>query len=68
MFGARVWRAGVAATRKGHRIDRKIGDPWTLPSMFAIDGDRVVWEFRGQHAGDHPDVGAVVGEVLAARA
>ncbi len=59
MFGVRAWRAGLAATLAGHRINRKVGDPWTLPSMFAIDGDRVIWEFRGEHAGDHPDVASI---------
>lgn len=67
MFGVRAWRAGIVATLKGHRIDRKIGDPWTLPTMFAIDGDRVIWEFRGQHAGDHPHVASIAAEVMAAR-
>ena len=61
MFGLRSWVAGIRATLQGHRIGRKIGDPWTLPLVLAIDGDTVVWEHRGTHAGDHPDVDALAG-------
>lgn len=56
MFGLRSWAAGLRATLQGHRIGRKIGDPWTLPLVLAVDDDTVVWEHRGSHAGDHPDV------------
>lgn len=59
MFGLRSWVAGIRATRQGHRINRKIGDPWTLPTMVAIEDDEILWEFRGDHAGDHPDVSAI---------
>ena len=59
MFGLRSWRAGVRATLKGHTINRKIGDAWTLPSVFALRGDRIIGEFRGRHAGDLPDVAAL---------
>ncbi len=59
MFGLRSWLAGIRATLGGHRIGRKIGDPWTLPLVLAVVGDRVVWEHRGTHAGDHPDLEAI---------
>lgn len=59
MFGARSWLAGLRAVRRGHFINRKIGDPWTLPTVFAIKGEEIIWEFRGSHAGDHPDVNAL---------
>lgn len=59
MFGLRSWLAGIRATLQGHRIGRKIGDPWTLPVVLAIDGGAVVWEHRGTHAGDHPDLDAI---------
>ena len=59
MFGLRSWSAGVRATLKGHRINRKVGDPWTLPTVLAVRNQAVVGEFVGRHAGDHPDVPAL---------
>lgn len=59
MFGLRSWTAGIRATLGGHRIGRKIGDPWTLPLVMVVDDGVVVWEHRGRHAGDHPDVDAI---------
>jgi hypothetical protein len=56
MFGARAWRAGLRAVREGHMINRKIGDPWTMPTVVAVDDGHIVWEHRGDHPGDHPDV------------
>ena len=56
MFGLRAWRRGLQAVAKGHFINRKIGDPWTLPTVVAVHDGAVVWEHRGEHAGDHPDV------------
>ncbi len=59
MFGLRAWRAGVRATLKGHLINRKVGDPWTLPTVLAIHRDSIVAEFVGEHAGDHPDIDSI---------
>lgn len=56
MFGLRSWAAGLRATSKGHLVNRKIGDAWTLPTIFAVCSDAIVAEFRGRHAGDHPDI------------
>lgn len=56
MFGLPAWLRGIQATLKGHRVNRKIGDPWTLPTILVVEDARIVWEFRGRHAGDHPDV------------
>ncbi|MFK7916759.1 MAG: AhpC/TSA family protein [Ilumatobacter sp.] len=56
MFGLRSWAAGIRATAKGHLINRKVGDAWTLPTIVAVRNERIVGEFRGRHAGDHPDV------------
>ena len=60
MFGLRAWRAGIRATMKGHMINRKIGDAWTLPTVFAVRAGRIVGEFRGEHAGDLPEIGQPV--------
>ncbi len=55
MFGGAVWACGVRATLKGHMIGMKVGDPWTMPTSFVVQGERVVWEYEGAHAGDHPN-------------
>ena len=59
MFGLRAWWRGLQAVSKGVFINRKIGDPWTLPTVIAVHDGAVVWEHRGTHAGDHPDVDAI---------
>lgn len=59
MFGLRAWRRGLRAVTKGHFVNRKVGDPWTLPTILAVRDRRIIWEHRGAHAGDHPDVGAI---------
>ena len=56
MFGLRAWRRGLQAALRGHFIGRKVGDPWTLPTVIAVKDHQIVWEHRGSHAGDHPDV------------
>lgn len=63
MFGLRSWLAGIRATIGGHRIGRKIGDPWTLPLVVAVSEGQVIWEHRGTFAGDHPDVDAIPAEL-----
>lgn len=70
MFGPGAVACGIRAVRKGHRIGRKVGDPWTLPLVSLVErsGGRpvpdgtvapvhvsVVWEHRGRHAGDDVD-------------
>ena len=66
MFGLGPWKRGIAAFLKGHRIGRKLGDPWTLPTFVAVDEGRVVWRFDGRHAGDHPDLTAIPGLIATA--
>lgn len=61
MFSPAAFRCGITAARQGHRIARKVGDPWTLPTVFAVRDRAIVWEHRGDHAGDHPDVAAIPG-------
>lgn len=63
MFGLRSWVAGVRATAKGHLINRKIGDAWTMPTIFAVHGERILGEFRGSHAGDHPDIDQLIADL-----
>jgi hypothetical protein len=62
MFGPGAIACGLRASRKGHRIGRKVGDPWTLPLAVAVRGGAVVWEHRGRHAGDHPDAATLLAQ------
>ncbi len=66
MFGLQPWITGIRAFLQGNFINRKIGDPWTLPSMIAVRDGKIVWEYRGTHAGDHPDVASLRDELRAA--
>lgn len=59
MFGLRAWLRGAVAFLRGHRIGRKVGDGWTLPTVVAVANRNAVWRWDGTHAGDHPDVGAI---------
>lgn len=64
MFGLGSWKAGIRATLKGNMINRRIGDAWTMPTVFAVRNGSIVGEFRGRHAGDHPDVDALFTDVV----
>jgi hypothetical protein len=60
MFGLRSWLAGVPAFLRGNRIGWKgKADGWTLPTIVRLRSGQVVWEHRGTHAGDHPDLDAL---------
>ena len=59
MFGPEVWACGVRAAAKGHVIGWKTGDPWTMPGMFLVRGDQILWQHDFRHAGDHPDLAAI---------
>ena len=68
LFGPAVIACGIRATRKGHRGSRPIGDPWMLPGMFVVEGDRILWSHEARHAADHPDFACIpeaVGATLA---
>ena len=56
MFGAQVWACGVRAALKGHFIGKPIGDPWMMPGVFVVHGERVLWQHDFSHAGDHPNI------------
>lgn len=60
MFGLRAWLAGIPAFLRGNRIGWKgKADGWTLPTIVQLRNGEVVWEHRGTHAGDHPDLSAM---------
>jgi hypothetical protein len=31
------------------------GDPWTMPGLFLLKGEAILWRHTFRHAGDHPD-------------
>jgi peroxiredoxin len=52
---------GMEAARKGHHIERAIGDVMQLPGTFIIDRDGIVRYARyARHAADHPSVAELV--------
>jgi hypothetical protein len=55
MFGPRVFAAGVRARRRGFENGERSGDIYRMPGAFLVRGDRVLWQHRYRHAGDHPD-------------
>lgn len=70
MFGPGVLAAGLRARRKGHENGERSGDIYRMPGLFLVQGDRVLWQHRFRHAGDHPDfakIPAVVGSAASQR-
>jgi len=65
MLGPEVIACGLRATFKGHGQGKPIGDPWILPGLFLVEGDRILWDHRARHAGDHPDFAAIPGRAAA---
>jgi hypothetical protein len=63
MFGPGVWLAGARAALKGNTVGKPVGDPWTMPGLFLLKGDAILWRHTFRHAGDHPDF-ARIPEVL----
>lgn len=59
MFGAEVWACGLRAAAKGHFIGLPVGDPWTMPGLFYVQGNQILWQHDFKHAGDHPDFEAL---------
>ncbi|PIO48254.1 MAG: hypothetical protein CMR00_05730 [[Chlorobium] sp. 445] len=55
MFGPEVWACGVRAAAKGHFIGLPVGDPWTMPGLFYVQANQILWQHDFKHAGDHPD-------------
>ena len=55
MIGPAAFARGLEAARKGHHIERAIGDVMQMPGTFIIDRQGVVRYARyARHSGDHP--------------
>ncbi|UCF36387.1 MAG: AhpC/TSA family protein [Acidobacteriota bacterium] len=55
MFGPGVWVRAVQAWRKGYRGRFPIGNPWLLPGIFLVRRTEVLWKWRFENIGDHPE-------------
>ncbi len=63
IFGVRVWACTFRALVKGHFLGPPVGDPWLMPGVFLVRGERILWMHEFQHQGDHPDWAAIPGRV-----
>ena len=59
LFGLKVWLRGIAASLKGHRVGKLMGDGFQMPGVFLIDNGRVAKAFRHATAADRPDYTAL---------
>lgn len=55
LFGPEVWVKAMQARRKGYRQRRIVGNPWLLPGMFLVRNNEVLWQWRFENIGDHPE-------------
>lgn len=55
LFGPSVWGAGLRAAMKGNFVGMPVGDPFQMPGLFLLRGERVEWRHDFDHAGDLPD-------------
>jgi len=49
-----VGRRGSGCT-EGECPGKAVGDPWSMPGLFVVKGDLILWRHQFRHAGDHPD-------------
>jgi hypothetical protein len=64
LFGPRVLLAGLKARRFG--VGKPVGDPLVMSGWFLVEGGRVVWEHRHEHAGAerrYDELAAALGEL-----
>ena len=59
LLDPRVWACGIRAYRHGHQASRPVGDPFVMPGLFLIEGDRVAWQFIPNHMGELPRVAEI---------
>jgi len=52
---------GIKAARKGHRIEKTVGDAFQMPGTFIIDSDGIVRYARySRHVADHPSTADLI--------
>ena len=55
LLGPRVWLAALRAVAKRHFVGRPRGNVRSMPWVFLVRRDEVIWQHGPRHAGDHPD-------------
>lgn len=56
-----VLRRGFQAGRKGHHIEKIVGDAFQMPGTFIIDREGIVrYANYASHAGDHPPAASLL--------
>ena len=61
VIGPAAIARGMTAGRKGHHIERPVGDVMQLPGTFIIDRQGIVRYARdARHSGDHPQTTELV--------
>jgi hypothetical protein len=55
IFGPGAAACSLRAAAKGYLPGKTVGDPWLLPGLFLVRGERVLWQHDFAHIGDHPD-------------
>lgn len=68
LLGPAVWSSGLRAAMKGNFIGMPVGDPFLMPGLFLLQGERVTWRHEFGHAGDSPDFRALVRDLPDRRA
>jgi peroxiredoxin len=69
LLGWRVWwRAMKAALLEGHGIGSIAGNPFQMPGVYVVQGDRAVCGFQHDSAADRPDYTQLVQDALAIEA
>ena len=59
MFGLDALRNGVIALSHGHMQGKAVGDVWTMPGFFLVQGRTMLWRYEVDNAGAQPDFGEV---------
>ena len=60
LFGPEALACGIRATLKGNLAGVPVGDLWTMPGLFLVEGDAIIWQHEFRHIGDHPDFARIV--------
>lgn len=59
LLGPRVLWAAAQSAVKGNAPGKAQGDVRTMPGMFLVRGDEILWQHDFRYSGDHPDLGIV---------
>lgn len=60
LLGPAVWWRGLVALFKGNFVGKPTGNETQMPGAFLVEGQKVLWKHRAKHAGDHPELHAVL--------